>query len=345
MKILKTSNWNDEKFDDVIDVRSPLEFKEDHIIGAINCPVLSDQERELIGKVYKKDSTFKAKVLGSSIISMNISKILKKYFVNKPGSWRPLVYCWRGGQRSKALSIIMTEVGWRATQLTGGYKLYRHDVRNKIDEIAKKLKITLISGKTGTGKTRLLQQIHHLGGQIIDLENIANHKGSLLGKKINSPQPFQKFFESQLFYHLKNLNIRKKVFIEAESSKIGDLHIPKALWLKMLSSKKINVESSIESRVNFLLDDYKYVQIENDFFNPLLNGLKQRINKEILIEWNSLIKKQDWKLLTKSLLVNHYDPSYLINYKRKNQNILKNFYLKKVSRNEIKILAEKILSL
>ncbi len=345
MKIFKTTKWYDAKFDDIIDVRSPSEYHEDHIIGSMNCPVLNDSERKLIGEIYKKDSPFKAKVIGSSIISMNISKIFKKHFSKKSGSWRPLVYCWRGGQRSKAMSVVMSEVGWRTTQLIGGYKSYRQDITDKIEKISGKLKITLISGKTGTGKTKLLHRINNLGGQVIDLEKIANHKGSLLGKNINSPQPLQKLFESQLHHCLNNLNVRKKVFIEAESSKIGDIHIPKPLWLKMLEAERINIEADLETRVNFLLDDYKYVQLHNDFFYPLLEGLRYKINKKTITEWKNYIQNREWYFLTKSLLSNHYDPSYETNYKRKNHHVLRNFFIKNVSKKELTLIAKKILTI
>ena len=342
-KIIQSVHWDNSKFDNIIDVRTPSEFKEDHIIGSLNYPVLSDYERELVGTIYKKDSPFQARIIGSSIISRNISKLITKKFSKKPGSWRPLVYCWRGGQRSRALCVVMNEIGWRSTQLLGGYKYYRHNVIKQIEKMSSKLKVILISGKTGTGKTKLLHEISKIGGQIIDLEKIANHKGSLLGKNLKKPQPSQKLFESQLFNCLCNLNFRKKVFIEAESSKIGNLHIPKALWNKMLLAKKINIDAPLDSRINFLINDYKYVQFDENFFDPFLNGLKNRINNNIMTEIKHYIKEKNWELLTKSLLENHYDPSYTLNYNKKNHQILKNYNLNKVSKKHLNLLAHKIL--
>ena len=119
-------NWEYKDFDTIIDVRSPSEFEEDHIVGAINCPVLSDLEREKVGTIYKKESTFKAKIIGSSLTARNIAKHIEERFSEYKGSWQPLVYCWRGGQRSKAFAIILSEVGWRTQQLEGGYKEYRN---------------------------------------------------------------------------------------------------------------------------------------------------------------------------------------------------------------------------
>ena len=195
-------NWKCKDFDTIIDVRSPSEFEEDHIVGAINCPVLSDLEREKVGTIYKRESTFKAKIIGSSLTARNIAKHIEERFSEYKGSWQPLVYCWRGGQRSKAFAIILSEVGWRTQQLEGGYKEYRNHVLEFMDNIGSKLKIILISGKTGSAKTKILHSIAQQGGQILDLEGLANHKGSLLGKMPNFNQPSQKFFESKLYLSL-----------------------------------------------------------------------------------------------------------------------------------------------
>ena len=346
MNIISTTKiWDDQKYDTIIDVRSPSEFDEDHIPGALNLPVLYDKERKKIGTIYKKKSPFEAKVLGSSLIAKNISEHLTKSLKNKNGAWKPLVYCWRGGQRSKALCLIMHEIGWRVNQLEGGYKFYRNDIQKKLQKLSPKLKIILISGKTGTGKTKLLNQIKSNNGQILDLEGIANHKGSLLGRDLKNNQPSQKLFESLLYDALKNTNLKKNIYLEAESSKIGNLHIPQPLWKKMLISKKINIETTLENRVKFLLNDYKYAQLDNNFFKPLITGLNRRLPKKIIDSWKCLIKNKDWKQLTESLLKDHYDPAYISNYKKKNQKIIKNFNINKVTKSELNSLANKILNL
>ena len=346
MNIISTTKiWDNQKYDTIIDVRSPSEFDEDHIPGALNLPVLDDKDRKKIGTIYKKNSPFEAKVLGSSLIAKNISEYLIKNLKNKNGAWRPLVYCWRGGQRSKALCLIMQEIGWRVNQLEGGYKYYRNDIQKKLQNLSPKLKVILISGKTGTGKTKLLNQIKSNNGQILDLEGIACHKGSLLGKDLKNNQPSQKLFESLLYDALKSINLKKNIYLEAESSKIGNLHIPQPLWKKMLISKKINIETTLDNRVKFLLNDYKYVQLDNSFFKPLIVGLKRRLPKKIIDNWKYLIKNKDWKKLTESLLKEHYDPAYISNYKKKNQKIIKNFTINKVTKNELNSLAKKILNL
>ncbi len=339
----KTTNWNKDTFDEIIDVRSPIEYHEDHIVGSKNYPVLYDNERELIGKIYKTNSPLEAKILGSSIILKNISNHMKNNFASKPGSWRPLIYCWRGGQRSKALSTIFSEIGWRTTQLAGGYKFYRQEIIKGFKIISPKLKIVLISGQTGTAKTKLINRLIANGGQAIDLEDLANHKGSLLGKISDKKQPSQKFFESLLFSKIVKLNKKKIVFVESESSKIGNLHIPKYFWKNMLISKKIVIETPINHRVNFLLNDYHYVKKEKDFFKPLLKRIEKKIDPKIFNQLKNNIKNNNWKDLATSLLENHYDPAYKNNFNRKNQFLLKSFVLNRINEKNINELAKKIL--
>ncbi len=342
-KYKSIKNWESKKFDTIIDVRSPSEFANDHIIGAINCPVLSDQEREKVGTIYKKESTFKAKIIGSSLTARNIADHIEKKFLKQKGSWQPLIYCWRGGQRSKAFSIILSEVGWRTYQLDGGYKEYRNRVVKFFETIGSKLKIILISGKTGSAKTKILQEIGELGGQIIDLEGLANHKGSLLGKMPGLDQPSQKLFESKLFKKLKQLDLKKNIYIEAESSKIGNVHIPKSIWAKMIISPRVEIKADLKLRTNFLVKDYDYMCKNPYLIYPLLNGLKKRLSKNLIESWKELIIKKDWTKLTQSFLDNHYDPSYSSNTIKNDRKIVKLIDVKSLTQKEIRQIAKKIL--
>ena len=340
-KLIK--NWENKKFDTIIDVRSPSEFAADHIVGAINCPVLSDLERDKVGKIYKKESTFKAKIIGSSLTARNIANHIEEQFVEQKGSWQPLIYCWRGGQRSKAFSIILSEVGWRTYQLQGGYKEYRNSVIKFIEKIGSKLKIVLISGKTGSAKTKILQSIDKQGGQILDLEGLANHKGSLLGKIPGLEQPSQKFFESKLFHKLKHFDLKKEIYVEAESSKIGNLHIPKKIWARMIVSPRIEIKADIKLRSKFLVKDYSYMCKNPELINPILLGLKSRLNRNLFENWKQLIDKKKWTKLTKSFLENHYDPSYSSNTMKNDRKIIKEIKAMSLSNLEIKSIAKKIL--
>lgn len=341
-KLIK--KWNNKKFDTIIDVRSPLEFIEDHIVGAINCPVLSDLERQKVGTIYKKESSFKAKIIGSSLTAKNIAFHIENKFMEKKGSWQPLIYCWRGGQRSKAFSIVLSEVGWRTNQLKGGYKEYRNQVINFLDNIGPKLKITLISGKTGSAKTKILKSIENEGGQILDLEGLANHKGSLLGKIPDLIQPSQKFFESLIFNKIQNLNLKDKIYIEAESSKIGNIHIPKSIWKKMIKSPRIEISANVELRAKFLVSDYDYMCNNPTLINPIIKGLKNRLSKELFDEWTNLIDRKKWFDLTKSFLENHYDPSYSSNTIKNDRKVIKKITATSLNNSDIKDIAKKILN-
>ena len=341
-KVIK--KWNNKKFDTIIDVRSPLEFAEDHIVGAINCPVLSDLERQKVGTIYKKESSFKAKIIGSSLTAKNIAFHIENNFMEKKGAWQPLIYCWRGGQRSKAFSIVLSEVGWRTNQLKGGYKEYRNQVINFLDNIGPKLKITLISGKTGSAKTKILKSIENEGGQILDLEGLANHKGSLLGKIPDLIQPSQKFFESLIFNKIQNLNLKDKIYIEAESSKIGNIHIPKSIWKKMIKSPRIEISANVELRAKFLVSDYDYMCNNPTLINPIIKGLKNRLSKELFDEWTNLIDRKKWFDLTKSFLENHYDPSYSSNTIKNDRKVIKKITATSLNNSDIKDIAKKILN-
>ena len=341
-KVIK--KWNNKKFDTIIDVRSPLEFAEDHIVGAINCPVLSDLERQKVGTIYKKESSFKAKIIGSSLTAKNIAFHIENNFMEKKGSWQPLIYCWRGGQRSKAFSIVLSEVGWRTNQLKGGYKEYRNQVINFLDNIGPKLKITLISGKTGSAKTKILKSIENEGGQILDLEGLANHKGSLLGKIPDLIQPSQKFFESLIFNKIQKLNLKDKIYIEAESSKIGNIHIPKSIWKKMIKSPRIEISANVELRAKFLVSDYDYMCNNPTLINPIIKGLKNRLSKELFDEWTNLIDRKKWFDLTKSFLENHYDPSYSSNTIKNDRKVIKKITVTSLNNSDIKDIAKKILN-
>lgn len=341
-KVIK--KWNNKKFDTIIDVRSPLEFAEDHIVGAINCPVLSDLERQKVGTIYKKESSFKAKIIGSSLTAKNIAFHIENNFMEKKGSWQPLIYCWRGGQRSKAFSIVLSEVGWRTNQLKGGYKEYRNQVINFLDNIGPKLKITLISGKTGSAKTKILKSIENEGGQILDLEGLANHKGSLLGKIPDLIQPSQKFFESLIFNKIQKLNLKDKIYIEAESSKIGNIHIPKSIWKKMIKSPRIEISANVELRAKFLVSDYDYMCNDPTLINPIIKGLKNRLSKKLFDEWTNLIDRKKWFDLTKSFLENHYDPSYSSNTIKNDRKVIKKITATSLNNSDIKDIAKRILN-
>ena len=340
----KIKRWNSKKYDTIIDVRSPSEFEIDHIVGAINCPILYDDERQKVGTIYKQISSFKAKIIGSSLSAKNIAFHIEKEFLEKKGSWKPLIYCWRGGQRSKAFSIVLSEVGWRTYQLSGGYKEYRNDIIKYLDNIGMKLKIILISGKTGSAKTKILHSIRDQGAQILDLEGLARHKGSLLGAIPNLKQPSQKFFESLLFYEINKLNLKKNIFIEAESSKVGNVHIPKSIWSNMILSKRIEVVADVNTRAKFLIDDYQYMCKNPILIKPMIKGLKSRLSNNLIDSWEKLIDEKKWFELTKSFLENHYDSSYSSNTIKNDRKVIRELQATTLNNDDIKNIAKIIIN-
>ncbi|MEI7430825.1 MAG: tRNA 2-selenouridine(34) synthase MnmH [Betaproteobacteria bacterium] len=297
-------------FDSIIDTRTPAEFAEDHIPGSINCPVLDNQQRIEVGTLYKQHSPFAAKKIGAAYVAENIASHLRLSFQDHPQNWRPLIVCWRGGQRSGAMTLILRRVGWDAQQLEGGYKYYRKLVVDTLAEIPSRLSFKIICGATGSGKSRVLQALVQQGEQVLDLEELAFHKGSVLGVLPDSPQPSQKMFETKLLVALAKLDPERPVYVEAESRKIGNIHLPTALLEAMRSSPCINIEAALEARIDFLLRDYDYFLSAPDWLNSRLDELRQLQSRETIERWQNLTRNAAWKTLVGELLELHYDPLY-----------------------------------
>ena len=310
--LIKTANLTQlDEFDEIIDVRTPVEFAEDHIPDAINCPVLSNEERITVGTIYKQDSPFEARKVGAALVAKNIAEHLQTRFITHPKSWRPLIYCWRGGQRSGAMSIILNQVGWAAHKLEGGYKTYRHDVLEKLAVLPKNFKFLVICGPTGSGKSRLLHALEESGRQIIDLEDLAQHRGSLLGNLPDHAQPSQKLFDTRLLLVLQKLDMSRPVYVEAESNKIGRIGVHDALVSSMHKSECLLIETPDNVRIAGLLEDYQHYLQAPDMLIDQLQGLNRYHGAKLLEHWAELIQRGDFTTLVGELLKVHYDPSYL----------------------------------
>ncbi|EXI78047.1 MAG: tRNA 2-selenouridine synthase [Candidatus Accumulibacter appositus] len=297
-------------FDQIIDVRSPGEFAEDHIPYSINCPVLDNQQRIEIGTLYKQASPFEAKKLGAAYVSTNIARHLQAQFLDRPKNWRPLIVCWRGGQRSGAMTHVFRRIGWDAQQLEGGYKAYRRLVVEELAERPRKLQFKVLCGATGSAKSRILQAIGRRGEQVLDLEELACHKGSVLGVLPDSAQPSQKMFESQLLTALRALDADRPVYVEAESRKIGSLQVPAALIEAMRGGECFTIEASFSARVDFLLRDYDYFLLAPERLNACLHPLRKLHSVETLQRWQDYVRHAQWRELVSELLELHYDPLY-----------------------------------
>jgi tRNA 2-selenouridine synthase len=310
--LFKTANLSQlGDFDEIIDVRTPLEFVEDHIPGAVNCPVLSNEERVTVGTLYTQVSPFEARKVGAALIAKNIAHHLETRFHGFPKSWRPLVYCWRGGQRSGAMSIILAQVGWAAHKLEGGYKTYRRDVLEKLEELPKQFTFHVICGPTGSGKSRLLAALTQTGHQVLDLEGLAQHRGSVLGNLPQQPQPSQKWFDSILLQTLHGFDPSRPVYVEAESKKIGNIALPVALFDVMHNGDCLLLETPPETRVAGLLEDYRHYTEKPETFIEHLKPLHRFHGTKQLERWSGMIRDGDFEPMVAELLTLHYDPSYL----------------------------------
>ncbi|HSO08066.1 MAG TPA: tRNA 2-selenouridine(34) synthase MnmH [Pelomicrobium sp.] len=299
-----------DEFDEVVDVRSPSEFRDDHIPGAINLPVLSDAERARVGTLYKQASPFEAKKVGAALISRNIAAHIETCLQDRPRTWRPLVYCWRGGTRSGAMAHILREIGWRAGRLAGGYKAYRHHVIADLQALPGRLQWRVLCGPTGAGKTRLLAALARQGAQTLDLEGLAAHRGSVLGDFPDAPQPSQKLFESRLWDALRRLDASRPVFVEAESKKIGRLHLPDALVQAMWSSRCVALETAITVRVALLKDEYTHLLANRAALFAKLDCLAALHGHAVIDAWKALAEARAWDEFVARLLEEHYDPAY-----------------------------------
>jgi len=297
-------------FDSIVDARTPSEYAEDHIPGAVSAPVLGDAERAEVGTMYKQVSPFEAKKVGASLVSRNVSHHIERLFRDKDRAWRPLVYCWRGGKRSGAMAHILREVGWDAHTLEGGYKAYRRWVVQQLEQIPEQLRFEIVHGPTGSGKSRFLAALRAAGAQVLDLEALAAHRGSVLGGLPGQPQPSQKMFESTLLKELISFQSEKPVFVEAESKKIGELQVPGALMQRMRASPCVALDTPLETRVELLLEEYRHFLGDRAALEAQLDCLVALHGKEKIGAWKELARGGEWRGFVARLLAEHYDPAY-----------------------------------
>ncbi|MDO9402602.1 MAG: tRNA 2-selenouridine(34) synthase MnmH [Polaromonas sp.] len=297
-------------FDVLIDARSPAEFAIDHIPGAINCPVLDDDERRIVGTIYKQQGAFEARRVGGGMVASNLGRHLREQFADKPASWKPLVYCWRGGLRSGSMVQWMRLVGWDAQQLAGGYKSWRRHVIDTIDERSPQLPFVVICGATGSAKTRVLHALADQGHQTLDLEGLARHKGSLLGAMPGVPQPSQTAFETAIAAALEAVDPSRPLYVEGESRRIGRLNVPPSLVGRMRGSPVLEIQSPITARVDYLLRDYAYLGDEPAQLAGQLGMLVKLHGKETIAAWQALAMAGELPALFDQLATRHYDPAY-----------------------------------
>lgn len=298
------------EFDQIIDVRSPAEFAEDHVPGALNCPVLDDAQRAEVGTLYKQVSPFAARRVGAAYVAEAIGRHIRGHFSDKPKHWRPLIMCWRGGQRSGAMVTVLRAVGWDACQLEGGYKAFRTQVMADLATLPQRLQWRVITGPTGSAKTHMLQALAGEGGQVLDLEALARHKGSVLGAFPIAHQPSQKAFETCLWQALRQFSVDRPVWVEAESRKIGCLHVPEQLIGAVRGAEPFAISAPLTARVDFLLAEYHYFLDNPTQLKQRLDSLRALRGNDTINRWQAWVDQGQFRALVTALLTDHYDPAY-----------------------------------
>jgi tRNA 2-selenouridine synthase len=299
------------RFDAVIDARSPSEFAEDHLPGAVNLPVLDDEERRIVGTLYKQDSALAARKTGAAMAARRIATHIESQLADRPRDWQPLVYCWRGGQRSGSLAWFLSEIGFRTARLDGGYKAFRGLVREQLQTLPTRLQFVVLAGRTGSGKTRLLQRLRLAGEQVLDLEALACHRGSVLGALPDRPQPSQKHFDTALWQTLRSFDTARPVCVESESARIGQLRVPEPLLVRMREHGRVlRVVMPDAGRVALLLQDYAFFADDPEAFCHLLQALVPLQGHERVASWQALARAGQWAELFGRLVAEHYDPLY-----------------------------------
>jgi tRNA 2-selenouridine synthase len=298
------------EFNAVVDARSPSEYADDHLPGALNAPVLDDAQRALVGTVNAEQGAFEAKRLGAALVSRNIGGLIERLFSTCDRHWQPLVYCWRGGNRSGSLATVFARIGWRTTVIEGGYKAFRRRVIADLDAWPAGLRFVVVGGRTGSAKSRLLERLAARGEQVLDLEALACHRGSVLGGLPDAAQPSQKRFETLLWDRLRDADPSHVVFVESESRKVGRVQVPEALIHAIRASSVAVVEADVDIRARFLLAEYEHFRRDVQGLLALLDCLVPLHGAARIADWKALVTGDRWIELVECLLVEHYDPSY-----------------------------------
>lgn len=287
----------------VIDVRTPAEFEQGHIIGAYNIPLFSNDERAIVGTIYKKESPEKALLKGLDLVGKKLPFFVKKAQRIAPNR-KVIVYCWRGGKRSGSFSWLLDLAGFDVKTIQGGYKAYRSFI---LQFFQQPLTLNIIGGKTGTGKTEILHHLKDLGEQVIDLEQLANHKGSAFGALGEKPQPSVEHFENILFHNLRQLDCQKEIWVENESRSVGKVFIPQGFWDNMKKGQLLNIEIPYKDRLDRSINDYQKYPKESliDVFKTIEKKLGGQ-HSQAAIE---ALQKSNYQKAAEIALV-YYDKSY-----------------------------------
>ncbi len=304
------------EFSAIIDARSESEYALDRLPGALNWPSLHDDERARVGTLYRQLNPFEARKLGAVLVARNIAAHIERELVDQPKSWQPLLYCWRGGQRSGALALVLGQIGFRVTLIEGGYKAFRAALRADLPQQAARLHYRVVCGPTGSGKTRLLHALAAAGAQVLDLEALASHRASVLGLIPGQPQPSQKRFETLVWQALGGFDAARPVYVEAESKKVGNCTLPDALIEAMRASPCLRIDLADDERVALLLEDYPFFVSDPAFFCQRLDTLVALRGRAVIEDWKAKVAAGRTEAVVRELLARHYDPGYASSTRR-----------------------------
>lgn len=299
-----------DTFGAIVDARSEGEYAEDHLPGALNWPSLDNEQRVRVGTLYKQVSPFEAQKIGAALVARNIANHIEREVLDKPKSWQPLIYCWRGGKRSNALATVLGQIGFRVQVLEGGYKAFRAAMLADLPQQVARLHFRVVCGPTGSGKTRLLRALIDAGAQVLDLEELANHRSSVLGMIPGRAQPTQKRFETLVWDALRRFEPSRPVFVEAESKKVGNLAVPHSLMLAMRESPCLLLRLADDERVRLLMEDYAFFARDIEFFCHRLDALAVLRSKAVVDGWKEQARSGQIEQVVLHLLERHYDPGY-----------------------------------
>lgn len=303
-------------FSAVIDARSEAEYAEDRLPGALNWPTLNNEERHRIGTIYAQVNPFEARKRGAALAAANIARHIERELIDAPKSWQPLVYCWRGGKRSGSLALVLDQIGFKVTLIEGGYKAFRTAVLADLPLQAKRHHYRVVCGPTGSGKTRLLQALEQAGAQVLDLEDLACHRSSVLGQIPGQDQPTQKRFDTLVWDKLRTFDAARPVYIESESKKVGNLAVPESLVEAMRASPCLKLELPDDERVKLLLEDYAFFVSDPELFCDRLSALVMLRGKAVVEGWQAQVRSGEVEPVVRELLFKHYDPGYSASIER-----------------------------
>lgn len=294
----------------IVDVRSPGEYAEASIPGAVNIPLFDDQERAVVGTTYKQEGTDQAKMVGLSLVSPKLPEMVET-IISAAAGREIVLYCWRGGMRSRSIFTLLEALGYPVLQLVGGYKAFRRRVNKFLNDATVNAPVIVLNGLTGVGKTLVIKELQQMNAPALDLEAMANHRGSAFGSVGLGKPRSQKDFESLLFLELHKWKDATFLVVEGEGKSIGPVVIPDFFYQAMLEGKHILLETGLETRVERIVDEYRNVSKENtDDLAAAVMVLQKRLGKNKCEELAERVRQGEFHQAASSLCTEYYDGYY-----------------------------------